>query len=97
MQEVQAGAAVVTEVATAALAALGHVSLAAAAQGLHCRALGSFCRGKAATGDIDMMIVPGDHLSHVCIRCALHACGYCRAGGGRSGMSGARMHAGRCT
>lgn len=77
VQEVQAAAAHVLQVTTRQLAALGGVTAEAAAEGLHCRALGSYCRGKEATGDVDMMIVPGNSWSHICIRCVFslpHSC-----------------------
>eukprot|EP00892_Ulva_mutabilis_P008549 jgi/Ulvmu1/6066/UM027_0044.1 len=65
-EEAKAAQDAVAEVVTRQLAAVAEVSPARAAQQLHCRALGSFCRGKVETGDVDMMVVPGDHLGHVC-------------------------------
>lgn len=71
LQEVQAAENLVREVAIQQLAQIANISAVRVSEGLHCRALGSYCRGKEATGDIDMMVIPGDALSHICIRYSL--------------------------
>lgn len=81
MQEVQAAQDVVRGVVEAQLARVAEVAAETARSGLHCRALGSFCRGKTETGDVDIMVVPGDHLGHVCPRCA---CRFSSRGGPHS-------------
>ena len=74
MQEVTAAQALVEEVVVCQLAEVAGVPQTRARVQLHCRALGSFCRGKAETGDVDMMVVPGDHLADVCTRCVQALC-----------------------
>lgn len=70
MQEAQAAQGAVRAVVEEQLALVAGVPREQAAAGLHCRALGSYCRGKAEIGDVDIMVVPGDPLSHVCPRCS---------------------------
>jgi DNA polymerase beta palm len=73
VQEVLAGASQVTEAVKRQIQSLTGCSEALAGQGLHSRALGSFCRGKESTGDIDMMIIPGDATPAVCCKALLAA------------------------
>jgi hypothetical protein len=60
------GAQVVCEQAATQIERLCRCSADSARRGLHARPLGSFCRGAKTTGDIDVMIIPGDHLPWVC-------------------------------
>lgn len=66
VQEVLAGGRIVTDAIIRALQRLCGCTRAAAADRLHSRPLGSFGRGRADAGDLDMMVIPPDALPWVC-------------------------------
>lgn len=72
-QEVHRIEGIVAEATARQIGRLEGCSGAAARAGLHARALGSFCRGSATSGDIDMMIVPGDAFARLCSQALLIA------------------------
>jgi DNA polymerase beta palm len=73
MQETYRGSQLVRGAAVSAISAIYGCALKDACEGLHARALGSFCRGKDATGDIDNMVIPGDNFADLCPRRLLAA------------------------